>query len=94
MDDQDRILGPIDNEQNTEVRNAMPKAVAGDWEPPNAGTGPGPIPPGHLQIGGDSFLGTDPVTGSVVADDWGPIPGGEPDMEHSAVGILDEDAAI
>jgi hypothetical protein len=66
----------------------------GEWEPPKAGTGPAPIPPGHINVGADSFLGTDPVTGSVMMDDWGPVPGGEPDMEHSAIGVLDEDATI
>lgn len=93
MDEQDPIRGPIENEQDHEVRNAHPRAVVGDAETP-AGAGPGPIPPGHIQIGGDSYLGMDPVTGSVLMDDWGPIPGGEPDMEHSAVGVLNEDTAI
>jgi hypothetical protein len=93
VDDQDRMRGPIENEQDSEARPASPRAVVGEPEMPG-GTSPGPIPPGHIQIGGDSFLGTDPVTGSVVTDDWGPIPGGEPDLEPTAVGILNEDTIV
>jgi len=92
VDEQDPIPGQIENEQTAEVRTATPKATVGDWESQRAGAGPAPIPPGHINVGADSFLGTDPVTGAVTMDDWGPIPGGEPDMEHSAVSILDEDA--
>jgi hypothetical protein len=90
MDEQDQAPGTTGTEQHTETRSATPSAAAGD--PPHTASGPGPLPPGHLQIGGNSFLGSDPVTGSVLMDDWGPIPGGEPDMEHTAVSVLDEDA--
>jgi hypothetical protein len=89
--EQDQIPGAIEQE-DSEVRPANPRAVVGDYDPPQPGSSPPPTPPGHLNIGPDSFLGSDPVTGSVMMDDWGPVPGGDPDTPPGAVSVLDEDA--
>lgn len=94
MDERARAEDAPVDERDVEVKNAAPKAVAGDWEPPAPGTGPAPIPPGHILVGGDSPLGNNPVTGSVVDEDWGRVPGAEPDVESTAVQILEEDTVI
>lgn len=88
MVEQDQIPGAIEQEDESEVRSANPRAVVGDYDPPQTGSSPPPTPPGHLNVGPDSFLGGDPVTGSVLMDDWGP----EADTPPGAVSPLDEDA--
>jgi hypothetical protein len=79
---------------DAEVENAHPSGVAGEWEAPATATGPAGIPPNHIVVGTGSPLGEDPVVGSVVSEDWGRIPGAEPDVEQVAVRILDEDSMV
>ena len=94
---EERDVAPVNapaGERDAEVENAHPSAVAGDWDAPTTGTGPSGIPPGHLVVGTGSPLGDDPVVGSVVGEDWGRVPGAEPDVEATAVRVLDEDSMV
>jgi hypothetical protein len=95
MDEKDSHAGmPAAGEREAEVENAQPQAMPDDWDAPTTGTGPSGVPPNHIVIGTGGPLYDDPIVGSVVGEDWGRIPGAEPDVEQVAVRILDEDAMI
>jgi hypothetical protein len=84
-----RANTPAEGREETDAERSLPKTPA---RTPSAGAAP--IPPNHIRIGGDSPLGEDPISGSVVSEDWGRNPGIEADIEGDAVTVLGEDTVV